>query len=149
VEDVFLDVKYPPGRSSSKYANTHGNTLTGMFARLGLHDTYRAFAGKEGRMYTRQEKGVETRIDRFFSRAFSSDVVFYDVGLNAPFCRSQAWYSDHFAVTAEIGYIGDSKAEAARKRARINIEVLNDPMVRHLVRSCIKSTWGAYRAVAD
>ena len=73
------------------------------------------------------------------SRAFKSKVVFYDVSMDASFCRNR-WGSDHFAVTAEIGLVGKSTSEKARGHMRIDPSVLHDPAVREMVRACIVDT---------
>ena len=129
VPDVTLDVLRPDGKNT-KYPNLGGAAFESLMASLGLADIYRSFHGRAGRQYTRQKSQIHTRLDRFYSQSSQNDIVWYEVSLLASFCRSTNWSSDHYAITALIGPLGEDKKESLHegidRKLLTNEEISNE-----------------------
>jgi len=149
VPNVAKDVSHSAAKAGATYPNVGGRKCEETFLEAGLTDIFRLIRGDE-REYTRYEEDVQTRIDRFYAAAYSSDWRWPTIKTDTSFFRGtshKAKRSDHLAVFAEIEWIGDRKKTVAERSIRR--ELLRDPEVQEGVRTRWQAVYAQFPPEAN
>ena len=130
VPNPSLDVRYPLGKDSREYSNTHAHAIEALLAGAGLEDKYRAYAGNT-RTYTRHGETVLTRLDRWYGPATDSPLVWQDIDTDIHFGRQARRGSDHYAITATVS---PQRTQVKHKPLhKIDATLYQDPSMRPII----------------
>ena len=140
VADPDSDARRDDG---TRYDPKHGAMCETIMNEAGLGDSFRLYHGKDARDFTRLDKGVQTRLDRIYTRKYNAH---WRITGHEHDHKMLEW-SDHSAVAISLNVA--PLRDASPIEEKIDPAIFRDPEVREDMRDLWRQAYAERPATSD